>query len=257
MCPSAKGGEEGALSPRVCPGWHSTAAAPRAQRVTGLLLHTEPFWDDAGFAPIRAGIILPRLCAGVRRAWSHQPLPTAPRSAPLFTEGSSQHLGDSMAWVAPRHRAPAHPGTTAPTCYVTCKSKEGPTCPTSPPVCEVTLQPLRVTGTCPSTPAVGTRLAALQATHQGKMPPGPPAAWGAGTCPWLPHVHYPSLSKWPVLAGAHGSSRCGVWPSVPSWPRPHQPGPAWPGPVCSCGGGGGCCTRGGHSTPPPAAGFGS
>lgn len=123
-----------------------------------------------------------------------------------------------------------------------------------PPIWEVILQPLRVTGTCPFTPGRGTRLAALQSTHQGRRPP---AAWGAVAHPQLPHVHYPALSKWPVLAGAHGSSRCGVWLSVPSWPHPRQPGPAWPGPVCSCGGGGGCCTRGGHSTPPPAVGFGS
>lgn len=153
--------------------------------------------------------------------------------------------------------APAHSGSTAPTCYITCKSNGGPTSPTSPPDCEVTLPPLGVTGTCPSTLARGTRLAALQATHQGKRPPGPPAAQGAGTCPQLPHVHCPALSKWPVLAGAHGSSRCGVWLSVPSWPHPHQPGPAWPGPVCSCSGGAGCCTRGGHSTPPLAGSFGS
>lgn len=133
----------------------------------------------------------------------------------------------------------------------------GSTCLTSPPVCEVTLQALRVTGTCPSTLLRGTRLAALQATHQVKRPPGLPAAQGAGTCPRVPHVRYPALSKWPVLAGARGSSRCGLWLSVPSWPHPHQPGPAWPEPVCSCGGEDGCCTRGGHSTPPPAVGFGS
>lgn len=181
----------------------------------------------------------------------------APHMAPIFIEGSSQHLGDSMAWMALCHCATAHPGTTAPTCYITCKSKGGPTCLTSSPVGEVTLQPLRVTGTCPSTPARGTKLAALQATHQVKRPPGTPAAQGAGTCPRLPHVHYPALSKWPALAGAHGSSRCGLWLSVPSWPHPHQPAPAWRGPVCSSGGEDGCCTRGGHSTPPPAAGFGS
>lgn len=234
-------------------GWHSTALAPQARGDRA----PPAFWDDAGFPPIQAGIIFPRFCAGVERARSHQPLPRAPPMAPVFTEESSQHLGDSMAWVALCHCAPAHPGTVASTCCITCKSNRGPTSPTSPPVCEVTLPPLRVTGTCPSTPARGTRLAALQATHQGKRPPGPPADEGAGTCPRLPHVHYPARSKWPVLAGAHGSCRCGVWLSVPSWPHPHQPGPAWPGPVCSCAGGGGCCTRGGHSTPQLAVGFGS
>lgn len=70
----------------------------------------------------------------------------------------------------------------------------GSTCLTSPPVCEVTLQALRVTGTCPSTLLRETRLAALQATHQVKRPPGLPAAQGAGTCPRVPHVRYPALS---------------------------------------------------------------
>lgn len=216
-----------------------------------------------GSFPPESSIIFPGPCAGVERAWSHQLLPTAPRSAPLFVEKPARELPGLMAQsgrVAPGAELQPAPVTVAP--HLPQHPARANGGQHIPPRC-----PFRgwVTGSgpgagpgIPSTAAGTTKLAWLQSHLPGQEALGATSSTGSRSSPTATSRPSPCPLKWPPLAEAHGSSRRGLWPAGPSCPRPRQPGHAWPGPACPCGGGGGRHrTRGGRSTPPPVAGFGS
>lgn len=91
---------EGGREP--CPRGHTLGGTVRLRlledsRQQGSSWAQRLFVVMVSFPPMRAGIIFPRPCAGVERAWSNQPLLAAPRSASLFAEKASQQAPGGMA----------------------------------------------------------------------------------------------------------------------------------------------------------------